>query len=357
MHALPAEPRVSSAPPAEQASAAAIDELDEEEDLDDLFQTDTDVQNALSKGIDLRKYAQEVEGALREVERESIQDYIKESEGLAGLHTQIRQCDGVLDSMESMLRGFQTDLASISAQIKYLQDESLSMNVKLRNRKAAEDQISSFIQQMVVPPDLVNAICEGDVNEAYLEYVIELNKKVAFSKLDSTAMTTACAGISPELEKLRIKSVLKIRDFLLNRVSSLKKEKTNTQILKQAVLLKYKGLYKFLLEHAVDVAAEIKEAYTTTMSAIYQRHVKSYLSDLMRLRVDGATKTDLLGNEEWVVGFNPAALFGSKPTTARGDGAYKLGERSSVLSAVNEAPLIPGVLQQAGSRQARSLTC
>jgi vacuolar protein sorting-associated protein 52 len=179
------------------SGAAVAPELEDDE-VDDLseFQNDSAVQDALSKGIDLRQYAQEVEGALRQVERESIQDYIKESEGLAGLHTQIRQCDTVLDSMESMLRGFQTDLASISAQIKYLQDESLSMNVKLRNRKSAESQISGFIQQIVVPPDLINAICESDVNEAYLEYVIELNKKVTFSKLDSTAMTFA-AGPRP----------------------------------------------------------------------------------------------------------------------------------------------------------------
>ena len=199
------------------------------------------------------------------------------------------------------------------------------------------------------------------------------------------------------------------------------------------MLLKYKGLYKFLLEHAPDVASEIKEAYTTTMSAIYLRHVKGYLADLMRVRVDSATKgvggcnvcngcndqrggrrdgaepepvgvprrrfnsvrwrarggvrawwfargggvraarvvactwrvarlgprlmacawwrrQDLLGNEEWGVSpFNPAALFGNKPATARGDGAYKLGERSAVLSAVQEAPLIPAVLQQAGT--------
>ena len=150
----------------EDAAAAGLDEDDF--DLEE-FQCDTAVQTALSRGTDLRTYAQEVEDALTSVERESIQDYIKESESLAGLHTQVRSCDTVLDSMESMLRGFQTDLASISAQIKYLQDESLSMNVKLRNRKAAESQLSSFIQHIVVPPDLISAICESDVNEAYLE--------------------------------------------------------------------------------------------------------------------------------------------------------------------------------------------
>ena len=232
--------------------------LDDDFSVED-FQEDTAVQEALSKGTDLRKYALEVEAALQSVERDSIHDYIRESESLAGLHTQIRSCDTVLDSMESMLRSFQTDLSSISSQIKYLQDESLSMNVKLRNRKAAEAQLSGFIQQIVVPPDLISAICESEVNEAYLEYVVELNKKVAFAKQESTAMTSACADMAPELEKLRTKSVQKIRDFLMQRVASLRKKMTNIQILQQSVLLKYKGLYQFLTEHAPEVALEIKD--------------------------------------------------------------------------------------------------
>ena len=218
--------------------AADLDIGDDDFDLAS-FQADTNVQEALAQGTDLREYAQQVEAALRSVERESIQDYIGESESLAGLHTQIRSCDTVLDSMESMLRGFQGDLSQISAQIKFLQDESLSMNVKLRNRKAAETQLSSFIQQIVVPPDLITNICESEVNEAYLAYVVMLNQKVTFAKQESTAMTSACADMAPELEKLRSKSVQKIRDFLLQRVASLRKKMTNIQILQQSVLLKY----------------------------------------------------------------------------------------------------------------------
>ena len=324
---------------------------EEEEFDDDIDVADLEsVQEALNKGTDLRQYSEEVEAALRSVERESIQDYIGESESLAGLHTQIRTCDNVLDSMESMLRGFQGDLASISAQIKFLQDESLSMNVKLRNRKAAEAQLSSFIEQIVVPPDLITAICESEVNEAYLAYVLELNKKVAFVKEESTAMTSACADMAPELEKLRAKSVQKIRDFLLQRVASLRKKMTNVQILQQSVLLKYKGLYHFLEEHAPDVAAEVKEAYITTMSAIYLRHVKGYVGELMRAKLEPATKSDLLGTEEWAFAttLSAASLFSSRPATARGDGAYKVGERYSIVEQVGEPPLIPAVLQGGG---------
>lgn len=37
--------------------------------------------------------------------------------------------------MEKMLSGFQQDLGNISGEIKTLQAQSLSMNLRLRNRK------------------------------------------------------------------------------------------------------------------------------------------------------------------------------------------------------------------------------
>ena len=77
-------------------AAASAAPLMEEGDDDDL-ELGPEVADALAKGTDLRQYSAEIETALRSVERESIQDYIGESESLAGLHTQIRSCDTVLD--------------------------------------------------------------------------------------------------------------------------------------------------------------------------------------------------------------------------------------------------------------------
>ena len=65
----------------------------------------------------------------------------------------------------------------------------------------------------------------------------------------------------------------------------------------------------------------------------------------MRLRAEVASKSDMLGLEEWS-SFTPSALFSSKPATARGDGAYKVGERLSVLAAIHEAPPLSVQLQQ-----------
>ena len=53
---------------------------------------------------------------------------------LSALQGSIDDCDVTLSSMQEMLLGFQADLGGISEEIKSLQEESMSMNVKLRNR-------------------------------------------------------------------------------------------------------------------------------------------------------------------------------------------------------------------------------
>ncbi|XP_076413443.1 vacuolar protein sorting-associated protein 52 homolog [Peromyscus maniculatus bairdii] len=73
-------------------------------------------------GVDLRHYSKQVELELQQIEQKSIRDYIQESENIASLHNQITACDAVLEPMEQMLGAFQSDLTSISSEIRTLQE-------------------------------------------------------------------------------------------------------------------------------------------------------------------------------------------------------------------------------------------
>lgn len=135
------------------------------------------------------------------MEVDSVRDYVAQSEQVVELHNDMQSCDAILKRMQEMLLGFQADLVGISDEIKHLQDESLSMNVKLRNRRAVESGLKGFLDQVVVPPAMVASLCGGDVsneikwlffrgyihetvakqmNDAYLEYVIKLNSRLHF---------------------------------------------------------------------------------------------------------------------------------------------------------------------------------
>lgn len=96
---------------------------------------------------------------------------------------------------------------------------------------------------------MVHGICESEVNDAYLAFLLILRKKFEYADTDAARETLAINALRPELEKLRVKAIEKIREFLLLKIFLLGKPKTNFQILQQNVLLKYKHLLQFLQDY------------------------------------------------------------------------------------------------------------
>eukprot|EP00899_Mesostigma_viride_P022961 jgi/Mesvir1/384/Mv11278-RA.2 len=310
------------------------------------------VKNMLYKGSDFKEYAAEVEHRLRQAELDSIEDYMSESDNLVALQGQINDCDQILAAMESFLGGFQADLGNISSEIKSLQEQSLSMSVKLRNRKTAEAELAKFIDDVVVPPDLITNVLEAEVNEDYLAYLLVLNRKLRFMEEDELAKRSAVKlDVEPELERLRLKAVSKVRDFLLKRFYGLRKPKTNIQILQQNVLLKFKYLVTFLKQHGADVYPEVKGAYVETLSKVLTAHFRTYISALTALQSEVATKSDLLGVEESRTGLSAATgglLFGTKVKNRTA--VLSLGERNKILKDIETPAIIPHVAESEGQK-------
>ena len=277
---------------------------------------------------------------------------IVDSESLSSLHVEIQRCDGILSTMESMLTHFQSDLAAISSEIQFLQEKSYGMNIKLRNYKSAEKSLNAFIQSIYIPDDLCNLILEGELTEAWVEGIKELDKKLIYldSHRHDASFALAVKDMAPIGEKLKLKSIARIRAFLLERFHSLKKPKTNIQI-KQKALLKFAYFYQFLLHHAgderstngsstrnllasshshshsssfstlppphphpsplasqssitssssssSDLCSDLRKEYHETMSVIYASKLKKYLTELKKLQLDEKVrKEDTIGSD------------------------------------------------------------
>ena len=59
--------------------------------------------------------------------------------------------------------GSDARLLSTPSQIKTLQEQSFTMSLKLRNRKAAESQLGQFIEDMSIAPKLISGIVDAEV--------------------------------------------------------------------------------------------------------------------------------------------------------------------------------------------------
>ncbi|XP_057257173.1 vacuolar protein sorting-associated protein 52 homolog, partial [Pezoporus wallicus] len=250
--------------------------------------------------------------------------------------------------MEQMLGSFQSDLSSISSEIRTLQEQSVAMNLRLRNRRLVRLHLGQLLEELVVPGAMISTILDAPVTEpAFLEQLQELNGKINSVKEQAFRDTVACADVQHVLEKLKIKAVTKIREFILQKIYSFRKPMTNYQI-PQNTLLKYRFFYQFLVGHERAVAQELREQYVDTMGKVYLSYFKSYTSRLMKIQYEEvADKDDLMGVEDTA----KKGFFSKAPLRCRNT-VFTLGNRGSVIGAAElEAPiLVPHAAQRSDTR-------
>lgn len=275
-----------------------------EEDMAE-FHKDEIVEQALNKGVDLKKYYVDLERNLKVAEADCVSQYVDNSDKVADLHRNIQTCDGTLSRIEEMLLRFQNDLGGISEEIKHLQNESVSMNVRLKNRKAVEELLKYFIENAVLSPDDADAINHKPINEQFLQAVLSLNEKLQF--LTRTAVgvggkdlgiapceTMAGKELIPEMMTLKTKAIARAKDFFLVNILEMKKGKTNINMIQQNSLVKYAKLFKILLREAPQMGEEVRGTYVEIMQKLVSGLFKNYYSALLKMEIIVATKTDVL---------------------------------------------------------------
>lgn len=237
-----------------------------------------------------------------------------------------------------MLHGFQADLGEISSEIKHLQEASISMSIKLKNRRLAAEKLHAFLEKTNIPPSVLSHITSPHVHEGFLEAVVTLGKRLNYleqhrpasdgSSLDVAPADTSCGrGLLPELEKLKIKAISKIRDYFTNQFNNIRKPKTNICMLQQTALVKYAPLFHFLNAEQTVVAEELRSLYVECMGRTVQNLFKSYYTQLLKLEQPAATKNDLLIVEEATI----KSIFTQKVVPASFFSCFTVVLRSNML--------------------------
>ncbi|CAI5702745.1 unnamed protein product [Peronospora effusa] len=328
-------------------------DFDELDDYLELFQQDEVIKEALSQGVDLREYTQQIDDELRAAEAASVAQYVMNSADIVELHDEVQDCDNLLAKMQEMLLGFQADLGGISDEIRHLQDESIGMNVKLKNRRETEEKLQMYLDQITVAPSLVKTIDEGEVNEAYLHALVVLNGKLRYAALKNPdplgssfdllpSQTAAFSDVENQLKKLKARAVARIREFLLAKINEMKKPKTNVQMVQQNTLLPMKYLVIFLADNAPEVENEFREVYAEAMSKTLVNVFRSYHSGLMKFCEEVATRTDVIVVDEQSL----KGIFSSRVNLSKRNDTFSITEREKILETASAPPLILHVAQQ-----------
>ena len=99
--------------------------------------------------------------------------------------------------MEDMLGRFQGNLGNISSEIRTLQEQSQGMSIKLRNRKAFEERLGSFLDNVAISSNLIEGIVNSPVDESYLVIVSALMTVLQTSRVLHAAAAESDSAPGP----------------------------------------------------------------------------------------------------------------------------------------------------------------
>jgi len=343
------------------------------------FREDEIVRMALEQNINLGGYSKKIEVDLKNAEIVSIRDYIESSEDLVDLHSEIHRADGLLESMQSILSGFQDHLKQISGEITHLQQMSLSMNIELQNQKLAEVELNKYVEELEITADFIKEIESHKIDKGYIDVLSRLTRKMQFhSSMEHD--WTAYQDVATKLLNLQNRATLRLRSFLIAQFNELGVPKTNIS-LHQQHLLSFKYFMTFLDERNEqlqnlrtasqqrqqmssrsrlqrsesysssssimsgrlsgtfddDIANQLRVSYTELMTKVYMGHFRSYVQSLTRHReTQVADKNDVLALDVEKTG----GLFSSKKSGEYLNRVFNLGTRIAVLQQFNEPAIV-----------------
>lgn len=298
--------------------------------------------NALESTIDLRSQRLEIEKQLQEVEAACISDYMRESDNITDLFQRVTSCDRILERLETILCKFQADLGNICQEIISLHEQTVSLNMQLKNKQAIRSNLGQFIEDMTIPQPVVQHIMYAPACEkSFSDDLRILDQKIHFFKEQNFKDALSCIDVNQTIVGLKTKAIFKVREYVLRKIHDCRKYLSNFQV-PQNALLKNKFFYQFLLSHERERAREIQTEYIETMSKVYHSYFKEYVHRLCRLEYDEKPdENDLMASDDQHNRSRTAIIFNTKPSSLKNRSTvFTMGARSSVIKLDLEAPLI-----------------
>lgn len=237
--------------------------------------------------VDLRKITEKAANELQKLENEAAYDYLKIEKETKVLISEIQQSDTILEKLENLLNDFRDNLSVIKGEMTNLQNKSMKMNIGLNNRRNLSHEFSEFIESIMLEPKLIEDILKGEINEEYVSNITKLLKKLNNLKRYNSLDNKSVKEIEPELTKLKMKACDRIKAYMNQQISNLKKPKTNIQIIQQNNLINYRIFLYFLKEHSQDTYIELTQNYSKLLSKVYYNNFKTYIDDLSKLLENG----------------------------------------------------------------------
>eukprot|EP01105_Mastigella_eilhardi_P023904 TRINITY_DN610_c0_g2_i3.p1 TRINITY_DN610_c0_g2~~TRINITY_DN610_c0_g2_i3.p1 ORF type:complete len:555 (+),score=189.68 TRINITY_DN610_c0_g2_i3:758-2422(+) len=179
---------------------------------------------------------------------------------------------------------------------------------------------------------MLRIITRDEVNEAYLESLRTLSRKIAFYKAQKDNKTLAAFDMKRKLKALKNTAAQKVHQFLMRHLICFKDLESLAQLQQQ--IMPYSFCYQFLFKHAKIRSEEVLIAYIEASSKHYTNYCKAYSAALLRCKAPPIPRTGTIGAPE------ARAKVSEKGKVTN---AFSLASRYHVLTEMDKPPISPPV--------------
>eukprot|EP01133_Synstelium_polycarpum_P002503 gene2503-2850_t len=277
-----------------------------------------------------------------------VNTYLDQANELVNLHRVIQENDKILSDISDVFKCFDDELSLLIKDMPDSHQTSIQISNALGNRIVAHEALSKLVNKVVIPPQLIASINSDDINEEYIQNIAVLTQRI--EDLDDLMSIKAkfSEDMAYEIDLLKKKACRSVRDFLMKLVISLRRPRTNIQILQHSKLFRYSTLNQFIYNNSPAFAIEIRNLYTETIPIGSKSDVVGYYDQIIKGYFGSTSKQQVDTNKPSAFNLNVSNLPNDMWTSIRSETITEVPEkisqnllrRSHMLTRATDAPLI-----------------
>ncbi|CAI4057810.1 hypothetical protein SUVZ_02G5890 [Saccharomyces uvarum] len=247
----------------------------------------------------------------------------------------------VIPQLIDYLTQFTDRLSNYTQDLDFIKKKSNELQSLLEYNSTKLADISPMVNDLMIPPELINDIVKGKINESWQDNIAFItDKEQIYDKYRRTDHhghhedTNDSTTIAPkDFDKLCqlldiLKNVILERSkrLIISKIKSLRNHHPIPSQRLQTQLLKVRKIFPFIRDNNLSLALELRQAYCYTMKWYYKEYFSRYIRSLTILQFQQIDSQFALGNglsTTSVGGFsNSSSLFFSNYLTTSATNAF-----------------------------------
>ncbi|CAI1861327.1 hypothetical protein SEUBUCD646_0B05820 [Saccharomyces eubayanus] len=247
----------------------------------------------------------------------------------------------VIPQLVDYLTQFTDRLSNYTQDLDFIKRKSNELQSLLEYNSTKLANISPMVNDLMIPPELINDIVKGKINESWQDNIAFItDKEQIYDKyrhtdnIEHQEDTNRSTTIAPkDFDKLCqlldiLKNVILERSkrLIISKIKSLRNHHPIPSQRLQTQLLKVQKIFPFIRDNILSLALELRQAYCYTMKWYYKEYFSRYIRSLTILQFQQIGSQFALGNglsTTSVGGFsNSSSLFFSNYLTTSATNAF-----------------------------------